>query len=191
MTQHSTRAASPLPGNSLRGRLPKRPWPVRLVLVAALLLAVPFLFHAGSTVHAADNEITGVTLTSLNPGELTITWEAPSAAPDNYRVTWKKSSAMLHLALANTSYWNELDLMTAHLHGVDEDGSRPGEQLYEFKMTFEGSFRSTGWITLEPPEDAEAEFDPSTDCFVVVSAPGESSGSRLEMELSEPGEDRN
>ena len=92
MTQHTTRAASPPPGNSLWGRLLKRPWPVQLVLVAALLLAVPFLFHAGATVHAADNEITGVTLTSLNPGELSITWDAPSRAPGDYRVTWKKSS---------------------------------------------------------------------------------------------------
>ena len=64
-----------------------------MVLVAALLLAVPFLFHAGSPVHAADNEITGVTLSSLNPGELAIAWDAPSRAPTDYRVTWKKSTA--------------------------------------------------------------------------------------------------
>ena len=91
MTQHTTRAASPPPGNSPWGRLLKRPWPAQLVLVAALLLAVPFLFHTGSTVHAADNEITGVTLTSPEPGELAIAWEAPSRAPGDYRVTWKKS----------------------------------------------------------------------------------------------------
>ena len=91
MTQHSTRANSPLPSNSLWGRLLKRPWPVQLVLVAALLLAIPLLFHAGSTVHAADKEITGFTVTSLNPGELSISWDTPSDAPDDYRVTWKKS----------------------------------------------------------------------------------------------------
>ena len=91
MTQHSTRAASPLSSNSPWGRLLKRSWPARLVLVAALLLAVSLLFHAGSPVHAADNEITGVTVTSLNPGELAITWDAPSRAPGDYRVTWKKS----------------------------------------------------------------------------------------------------
>ena len=68
MTQHSTRATSVLSSTSRRGRLPKRSWPVRLVLVAALLLAVPFLFHAGSTVHAADNEITGVTRDQPQPG---------------------------------------------------------------------------------------------------------------------------
>ena len=91
MTQHSTQTTSVLSSNSPWGRLLKRPWPAQLVLVAALLLAVPFLFHAGSTVHAADNEITGVTLTSPNPGELAIAWDAPSRAPSDYRVTWKKS----------------------------------------------------------------------------------------------------
>ena len=91
MTQHSTQTTSVLSRTSRRGRFPKRSWPARLVLVAALLLAVPFLFHAGATVHAADNEITGVTVTSLNPGELAITWDAPSRAPTDYRVTWKKS----------------------------------------------------------------------------------------------------
>ena len=64
MTQHSARAASPLASNSRRGRLLKRSWPVRLVLVAALLLAIPFLFHTGSTAHAADKEISGLTLSS-------------------------------------------------------------------------------------------------------------------------------
>ncbi len=92
MIQHSTRATSPLPSNSLRGRLLKKPWPVRLVRVAALLLTVPLLFHAGSPVHAADKDITGVTVTSPNPGELSISWDTPSDAPDEYRVTWKKSS---------------------------------------------------------------------------------------------------
>ncbi len=91
MTQHSTRAAGPLPSNSLRAPFLKRSWPVRLVLVAVLLLAFPFLFDAGSPVDAADNDITGVTVSSTNPGELAITWDAPSRAPDDYRVTWKKS----------------------------------------------------------------------------------------------------
>ena len=77
MTQHSTRANSPLPGPSLWGRLLKRSWPVRLVLVAALLPAVPFLFHAGSTVHAADNDA------SLNLGERDVAENPKPAQPDN------------------------------------------------------------------------------------------------------------
>ena len=57
---------------------------MRLVLVAALLLAIPLLFHAGSTAHAADKEISGLTLSSPNPGELVIAWDAASPTPDDY-----------------------------------------------------------------------------------------------------------
>ena len=81
MTQHSTQANSPLLRNSLWGRLRGRFRPAGLVLVAALLLAVPVLFDAGSTAHAADKEISGLTLSSPNPGELVIEWDAASPAP--------------------------------------------------------------------------------------------------------------
>ena len=92
MTHHSTRATGPLANSSLRSRIVKKSWPLRLALVAALLLAVPLLFHAGSPVHAADKDVSGVTVTSPNPGQLSISWDTPSDAPDDYRVTWKKSS---------------------------------------------------------------------------------------------------
>ena len=36
-----------------------------------------------------------------NPGEVTVSWDAPSDAPDDYRVTWKKSAGKW------TSYKNE------------------------------------------------------------------------------------
>ena len=51
MTHHSTRATGPLANSPLRSRIVKKSWPVRLALVAAVLLAVPLLFHAGSPVH--------------------------------------------------------------------------------------------------------------------------------------------
>ena len=92
MTHHSTRATGPLASSPLRSRIVKKSWPVRLALVAAVLLAVPLLFHAGSPVHAADKDVSGVTVTSPNPGQLSISWDTPSDAPDDYRVTWKKSS---------------------------------------------------------------------------------------------------
>ena len=62
-----------------------------MALVAALLLAGPVLFNAGSTAHAAEKEISGLTLSSPNPGELVIAWNAASPAPDDYRVMWAKS----------------------------------------------------------------------------------------------------
>ena len=125
MTQHSTRANSVLSSNSRRGRLLKGSWPARLVLVAALLLAVPFLFHAESTVHAADKEITGFTVTSLNPGEMVITWDAPSDAPDDYRVTWKKSSGKwTSFKKANTVQGgNAFPTSTSHMVSDLEEGT--------------------------------------------------------------------
>ena len=41
---------------------------------------------------ANERAVSGVALTSPNPGELAITWDAPSTSPDDYRVTWKKST---------------------------------------------------------------------------------------------------
>ena len=93
MTPHSMPTSSPSPRNQPRNRLPRRLWPTPLVIIATLLLAVTFAFNAGSTVHATDNETANLTLTSPNPGELVITWDAPSRAPTDYRVTWKKSDA--------------------------------------------------------------------------------------------------
>ena len=61
-----------------------------VLLVAAALLLVLRL-PAGA--QASDRAVSGVTLASPNPGELVITWEAPGDAPDDYRVTWKKSTA--------------------------------------------------------------------------------------------------
>ena len=60
------------------------------LLVAAVLLLV---VHLPAEAQANDRDVSGVTVTSPNPGELVITWDAPGNAPDDYRVTWKKSTA--------------------------------------------------------------------------------------------------
>ena len=61
-----------------------------VLLVAAVLLLV---LRLPAEAQANDRAVGGVTLTSPNPGELVITWEAPGNAPDDYRVTWKRSTA--------------------------------------------------------------------------------------------------
>ena len=58
------------------------------LLVAAVLLLV---VHLPAEAQANDRDVGGVTVTSPNPGELVIAWDAPGNAPDDYRVTWKKS----------------------------------------------------------------------------------------------------
>ena len=71
MTQQSKRITSSLPWSALRSRLAGRFWPVGLLaLAAALLLAMAVLLNTGATAQAAEKEITGLTLTSPNPGEL-------------------------------------------------------------------------------------------------------------------------
>ena len=75
---------SPGPGQiALRAAAP-------VLLIAAVLLLV---LHLPAEAQANDRDVDGVTLTSPNPGELVITWDAPGNAPDDYRVTWKKSTA--------------------------------------------------------------------------------------------------
>ena len=61
------------------------------VLLVAVALLLVLRLPAGA--QANDGDVSGVTLTSPNPGELVITWDAPGNAPDDYRVTWKKSTA--------------------------------------------------------------------------------------------------
>ena len=63
-------------------------WRRRPLLVAAVLLLV---VHLPAEAQANDRDVNGVTVTSPNPGELVIAWDAPGNAPDDYRVTWKKS----------------------------------------------------------------------------------------------------
>ena len=65
------------------------------VAAAVLLVAVALLLvlRLPAEAQANDRDVSGVTLTSPNPGELVITWDAPGNAPDDYRVTWKKSTA--------------------------------------------------------------------------------------------------
>ena len=67
-----------------------RPVQTALRVVAAVLLLVVRL---PAEAQANDRAVSGVALTSPNPGELVITWDAPGNAPDDYRVTWKKSTA--------------------------------------------------------------------------------------------------
>ena len=58
-----------------------------LIFIAASLL----LLHQPTEAQANTKAISNLSLSSTSPGELVITWDAPSDAPDDYRVTWKKS----------------------------------------------------------------------------------------------------
>ena len=59
-----------------------------MLLVAAALL---IFLQSPSEAQGNDKATSNLAVTSPNPGELVITWDAPSDAPDDYRLTWKKS----------------------------------------------------------------------------------------------------
>ena len=61
-----------------------------LLLTAALIAGLTVL--GGGTVQAdpVPGEVTNLRLSSDAPGELTITWDAPSDAPADYRVSWAR-----------------------------------------------------------------------------------------------------
>ena len=67
----------------------------KLVFITVMLLAAAAfsaLYITTTQVQAQDNgAITGLTLTSDAPGTLTVSWEAASPTPTDYRVDWAKS----------------------------------------------------------------------------------------------------
>ena len=56
-----------------------------LLVTAALLI----FLQSPSEAQGNDKATSNLVLSSPNPGELVITWDAPGNAPDDYRVTWK------------------------------------------------------------------------------------------------------
>ena len=73
-------------------------------LAAAVVLAGSLVLTSTPQVHAADKETSGVVLTSPNPGELVISWDAASPTPVDYRVMWAPSSGpFLSFRVDNTA----------------------------------------------------------------------------------------
>ena len=67
----------------------------RWVFLAAILLAaVTFstVYFSSAQAQANNGAITGLTLTSTTAGTLTVSWDAASPPPTDYRVDWAKST---------------------------------------------------------------------------------------------------
>ena len=67
----------------------------RLVLMAVILLAAATtsgLYMGTVQAQSSRGAITGLTLTSDAPGTLTVSWDAASPVPTDYRVDWAKST---------------------------------------------------------------------------------------------------
>ena len=66
----------------------------RWVFLAAILLAAvasTTFYFSSAQAQGADGAITGLTLTSTTAGTLTVSWDAASPVPTDYRVDWAKS----------------------------------------------------------------------------------------------------
>ena len=67
----------------------------RWLFLAALLLAtvaITTFYFSSAQAQNADGAITGLTLTSTTAGTLTVSWDAASPTPTDYRVDWAKST---------------------------------------------------------------------------------------------------
>ena len=67
------------------------------ILIATLMLVISMAFigsgMAGSAqAQGASNAIPSITLASNEPGQLTITWQAPERAPTDYRLMWANTN---------------------------------------------------------------------------------------------------
>ena len=66
----------------------------RWVFLAAILLAtvaITTFYFSSAQAQGADGAIAGLTLTSTSAGTLTVSWDAASPTPTDYRVDWAKS----------------------------------------------------------------------------------------------------
>ena len=66
----------------------------RWVFLAAILLAavaITTFYFSSAQAQGADGAIAGLTLTSTTAGTLTVSWDAASPTPTDYRVDWAKS----------------------------------------------------------------------------------------------------
>ena len=67
----------------------------RWLFLAALLLAtvaITTFYFSSAQAQNADGAIAGLTLTSTTAGTLTVSWDAASPTPTDYRVDWAKST---------------------------------------------------------------------------------------------------
>ena len=65
----------------------------QLVFIAVMLLAAVAIstFYFATVQAESHGAITGLALTSDAPGTLTVSWDAASPTPTDYRVDWAKS----------------------------------------------------------------------------------------------------
>ena len=153
-----------------------RPGQVALMAALALLIVGSALLLANQPAEAQqdDKATSNLAVSSPNPGELVITWDAPSNAPDDYRVTWKKSAAKWHsYKNANTvDGGNAFPTGTSHTVTGLEEGTAYQARVRARYFDDNGKVEQSGpWsdaveitISATPSQDGEGDSNegPST-----------------------------
>ena len=143
-----------------------------LLLVAAALLV---FLQSPAAAQGNDKATGNLALSSPNPGELVITWNAPGNAPDDYRVTWKKSDGRWHsYKHANTvDGGNAFPTGTSHTVTGLEEGTAYQARVRARYFNGNGDLEKSGpWsdaveitISATPSQDGEGDSNegPSTN----------------------------
>ena len=152
-----------------------------LVTAALLLLLLP------AEAQASETAVGGVTVTSPNPGELVITWDAPTRAPGDYRVTWKKSTAKWpsykneNTALGGNAFPTERSLTVTDL----EEGTAYKVRVRARYLDGDGNVEESGpWsdppveltVSSEPPPEEEEEVEGGSDQGGTTNPPTKPTG---------------
>ena len=91
----------------------------RLSVFLTALLAISASVPVAALAQEQDGAITGLSLSSPNPGELTITWDEATPTPTDYRVAWAESSESFRSY--RDSEWNAFPTANSHtVTGLDE-----------------------------------------------------------------------
>ena len=150
--------------------VPTRTKQTAVITAFALLLATAALLiflQSPAEAQGNDRATSNLAVTSPNPGELVITWDAPSNAPDDYRVTWKKSDGRWHsYKNANTvEGGNAFPTGTSHTVTGLEEGTAYQARVRARYHDGDGNLEQSGpWsdaveitISATPSQDGEGD----------------------------------
>ena len=145
---------------------------VLLLLAAAALL---IFLQSPAEAQGNDRATSNLAVSSPNPGELVITWDAPGNPPDDYRVTWKKSDGKwASYKNANTALGgNAFPTGTSHTVAGLEEGTAYKARVRARYHNADGNVEQSGpWsdaveitISATPSQDGDGDSNegPSTN----------------------------
>ena len=93
-----------------------------VALVALAVLIATATFSSQLFAQSPPGTISGLTLTSNNPGELVVSWDIPSETPSDYRISWAPTSKA-YLGWQND---NEVDAGNAYPAGSERSYTATG-----------------------------------------------------------------